>query len=91
MNELPVLKWTFHTFLSHSHSDKVIVDGLYHWLSEVSGIPVWYDGRNLPPSSRIATELPKAISNCRSMSIILSESSVKKGWVQEEYRPTNKI
>ena len=46
---------------------------------------MWHDERNLPPSSQIATELPKAISNCRSMIIILSESSVKKGWVQEEY------
>jgi hypothetical protein len=85
MNELPVRRRSFHTFLSHSHSDKVIVDHIYKWLNEVSGVPVWYDGVNLPPSSRIAAELPRAISNCRSMMLILSKSSVNKGWVQEEY------
>ena len=85
MTELPVLRRPFHAFLSHAHTDKAIVDSLDHWLYDTCGIRVWYDDRNLPPASQIATELPNAIANCRSMIIILSKKSVESGWVQEEY------
>lgn len=85
MNELPVHKRKFHAFLSHAHADNKIVDNLNYWLSEAAGIPIWYDARNLLASAQIATELPKAIAQCRAMIIILSESSVASGWVQEEY------
>jgi hypothetical protein len=83
--ELAVNKRPFHAFLSHAHADKAIVDGLDHWLNDISGIQVWYDDRNLPPGAQIATELPNAITNCRSMIIILSKTSVESGWVKEEY------
>lgn len=85
MNELPINKREFHAFLSHAHADKGIVDHLYHWLSEVAGIPIWYDSRYLPASAQITKELPMAISQSRSMIIILSKTSVTKGWVEEEY------
>jgi TIR domain len=85
MTELPVLKRPFHAFLSHAHTDKAIVDSLDDWLYGICGIRVWYDDRNLPPASQIATELPNAIANCRSMIMILSKKSVESGWVHEEY------
>jgi len=85
MNELPVHKRKFHAFLSHAHADNKIVDNLNHWLNEVAGIPIWYDASNLQLGAQIATELPKAIAQCRAMILILSKSSVASGWVQEEY------
>ncbi len=85
MNGLPVYKRKFFAFLSHAHADNKIVDNLNYWLSETVGIPIWYDARNLLASAQIATELPKAIAQCRAMIIILSESSVASGWVKEEY------
>jgi hypothetical protein len=75
----------YRAFLSHAHSDKAIVDHLYAWLSETAEIPIWYDAHNLPASATIATELADAISQCRSMLIVLSKKSVTSGWVAEEY------
>ena len=85
MNELPIHKREFHAFLSHAYTDKVIVDRINSWLSEVAGVPIWYDARYLQASAQIATELPKAIIQCRAMIIILSKTSVTRGWVREEY------
>ncbi len=56
MGELAVQKRSFHAFLSHAHADKVIVDRLDHWLSEVCGIPIWYDARNLQASAQSLSE-----------------------------------
>jgi hypothetical protein len=75
----PVNKRTFIAFLSHAHADKVIVNRLDHWLNDVSGIPIWYDDRNLQVAVQIATELPNAIAKCRSMIIVLSKASVERG------------
>jgi TIR domain len=73
----------FRSFLSHAHADKKTVDYLYDWMTE-AGIPIWYDAYNLPASVKIATELPKAISECRGMMIILSTASIQSGWVEDE-------
>jgi len=85
MNELPIHKREFHAFLSHAHADKVIVDRINSWLTEVAGVPIWYDARYLQASAQIATELPSEIIKCRAMIIILSKTSVNRGWVKEEY------
>jgi hypothetical protein len=61
------------------------VDRLDNWLTEVAGMPIWYDSRSLPASATIGNALPDAIVRCRSMMIILSESSVASQWVIEEY------
>jgi hypothetical protein len=74
----------FHAFLSHAHADKAAVDRLYAWLRKAD-IPVWYDAFDLPPASDIATFLPKAILNSRACILILSKTSVGRGWVQKEY------
>ena len=75
----------YRAFLSHAHSDKAIVDNLYAWLSDTAKIPIYYDAHNLPASATISTELADAISQCRSMLIVLSKKSVTSGWVAEEY------
>ena len=85
MNELPIHRRKFHTFLSHASADKDIVNNIKYLLSEVCKIPVWYDADYLPAGAHIATELPEAIVQCRSMIIILSKTAIKRGWVKEEY------
>ena len=85
MTELPIHKRKFHVFLSHAHADNTFVDGLHSWLSEVAGISTWYDARHLPAGATIATHLADAIAQCRAMIIVLSNASIKSGWVKEEY------
>ncbi|MBM4259200.1 MAG: toll/interleukin-1 receptor domain-containing protein [Deltaproteobacteria bacterium] len=85
MADVSIHKRKFHTFLSHAHADKVVVDHLYDWLSNTSGIPVWYDARHLPAGATIATHLATAVTQCRSLILVLSPSSIKSGWVKEEY------
>lgn len=85
MTTNPIHKRQFRAFLSHAHANKAVVEHLYTWLSEQGGIPVWYDSVNLPASTMIGTYLPKAIAQCRTMILVLSEASVQSGWVQEEY------
>jgi len=79
-------KRPFHTFLSHAHVDKRQADKLYHFLSEMANIPVWYDAVNLPPGGTIVENLFEAIENSRTAIILLSHQSVTRGWVQKEYQ-----
>ena len=95
MSELPVLKRKYHSFLSHAHADKDFVEHLDHWLHDISGIPIWYDDRDLPPGSQIVAELPDAIAKCRSIILILSKTSIERGsgtggipgchWTESQY------
>jgi TIR domain len=79
-------KRRFHAFLSHAHVDKALADNLYHFLSEIAGIPIWYDAVDLPPGATILDNLFDGIENSRAAVILLSQRSVTKGWVQKEYQ-----
>ena len=82
---IQIHKRKYTTFLSHAHADKKIVDNVEYWLSKVCGLSVWYDSKNLPVSTKIVSHLSKAIAESQSMILILSESSICSGWVEEEY------
>lgn len=86
MTEAIVAKREFQAFLSHAHVDKEKVDKLYHFLFDIANIRVWYDAVNLPPGATIADSLFRAIENSRAAIILLSQQSVTRGWVQQEYR-----
>lgn len=75
----------FHAFISHAHVDGSVADTLVEWLTDTAHIPIWYDARQLPPGATIAQALPNAIENSRSMIVLISEESVKRGWVQQEF------
>ncbi len=83
--DVPIHKRKFYTFISHAHANKDVVDKIEAWLTNKAGLPVWYDARFLPPGAKIASELGKAIEQCRSVVIVLSKRSVESGWVKEEY------
>jgi hypothetical protein len=81
----PVHRRKYHAFLSHAHADKASVDAIHSWLTDVAGIPVWYDATHLSPSASIVTALEEGISQSRTVMLVLSDASVRSGWVQEEY------
>jgi len=83
--DVPIHKRKFYTFISHAHANKDVVDKIESWLTNKAGLPVWYDARFLPPGAKIASELGRAIEECRSVIIVLSKRSVESGWVKEEF------
>ena len=80
-----VHKRDYDIFLSHASEDKELVDYLDNWLSEFAGFQVWYSPRELSGGSLLATDLQKAISRCRGIVLVVTENSIKKGWVLSEY------
>jgi hypothetical protein len=51
----------------------------------VAGVEVWYDALKMPPGSDISSMLPAAILDSQVGILILSESSVRSGWVKKEH------
>jgi hypothetical protein len=84
MPELSINKRPFRTFLSHAHVDKGFVDKFHLWLTDFAGLRVWYDSVEFR-SGLVASELGKAIENCQSAIIVLSNDSIRSGWVEEEW------
>jgi hypothetical protein len=84
MPELSINKRPYRTFLSHAHVDKGFVDKFHIWLTDFAGVRVWYDSVEFP-SGLVASELGRAIENCQSAIIVLSNDSVRSGWVEEEW------
>jgi hypothetical protein len=82
---LPLNKRDFDVFLSHAHVDKAFVVALDHWLREVAGLSVWYDGRELSAGASVAIGLQGAIERCRSVLLVATEESLQRGWVKAEY------
>jgi hypothetical protein len=81
---LPVAKRPYDVFLSHAHVDKIFVGELYSWLSEVSGMNVWYDARQMPGAVGIARALKQGIEQSRGAIVVASEEAISRGWVQQE-------
>lgn len=77
-------KKTYDLFLSHSSVDKEFTDKL-HGLLELSGFHVWYDEKRLTGNTQILTGLPKCIDDSEAFIVVLSQSSCKSSWVQDEY------
>lgn len=82
----PVInKRPYRAFLSHAHIDKAIVDRLHRWCSESAGMRIWYDTTAFPAGGLVPQALGRAITECQSAIIVLSSSSIKSGWVEEEW------
>src|ERR1700730_14929505 len=84
MPALPINKRSYRAFLSHAHVDKGFVDKLHVWLRDFAGLKVWYD-QGAEPSGLVATELGRAIEDCQSAILVLTEDSIASGWVEEEW------
>lgn len=75
---------TYDIFLSHSSLDKEFTDKL-HSLLEMSGFHVWYDEKKLTGNTQLLCGLPKYINDSEAFIVVLSQSSCKSSWVQDEY------
>jgi TIR domain-containing protein/CHAT domain-containing protein len=81
----PIREREYHVLLSCKDANREVIDNLYYWLHDVASIPTWYDYIKLPGGSSIDKELEKALSNCRSIILVISKASIANGWVRKEY------
>jgi hypothetical protein len=71
-------------FISYSHSDGKFVDKMGDHLSK-KGIRFWRDIHDLK-AGKIEKQIDQAISQNRTVLLVLSENSFKSDWVQHEVR-----
>jgi hypothetical protein len=82
---LPLNRRGYDVFLSHAHADREFITELDQWLTRTAGFNVWLDARELPAGSLLASQLQRAIGQCRAIMIIASEEAVAREWVKIEY------
>jgi hypothetical protein len=82
---VPFNERDFDVFLSHAHKDATFVSELDKWLTTKAGLSVWFDRRELPGGSLLATDLERAINRCRGLLLVASEKAATQGWVWSEY------
>jgi hypothetical protein len=71
------------TFLSHSSSDKPLVDAVAHQLGRY-GVVSWLDIRELRAGQALGRTLAEAIEELTTVTVFLSEKSVISPWVEDE-------
>jgi hypothetical protein len=71
-------------FISYSHADGTFVDKLESSLNE-KGIRFWRDIHDMK-AGRIEAQIDRAISQNRTVLLVLSENSIKSDWVEHEVR-----
>src|ERR1035438_2802981 len=81
---IPVHRRQFDAFLSHAHTDRAFADALFRWLTEIAGLNIWYDAKNLDGGALIGTGLQTAIEQCRGILLLASADAIQRGWVQAE-------
>lgn len=80
----------FDVFLSHHSSDKPWVIKLKEKL-ETRGLSAWLDRDEIRPGDPIAKSIEQGLQSSRTMVFVVTASSMKSGWVEEEeyYRARN--
>ena len=76
-------------FISYSHADSAFVDQLEYRLNK-KGIRFWRDIHDMT-AGRIEEQIDKAISQNRTVLLILSKHSLKSDWVEHEVRKAREI
>ena len=76
-------------FISYSHADGTFVDKLEGQLN-TKGIRFWRDVHELK-AGRIETQIDQAISQNRTVLLILSSNSIKSDWVEHEVRTAREL
>lgn len=85
MSDAPIHNRKYDLFVSYAHEDGAFVTTLVNWLTRKAGLKVWFDDTGLQAGAIVAAELPKAIRNASGALFVVSKSSNKSGWVEEEY------
>lgn len=81
MNE-PVVRERL-VYLAHATEDKEIVRPLAEGLMS-RGIKVWYDNWEITPGDSLRRKMEEGLGNCTHFVVLLTETSIKKPWVNEE-------
>lgn len=81
---VPLHRRQFDAFLSHAHADRVFVDELYRWLSEVSGLNIWYDAKEMAGGDKIGAALQRGVEASQALLLVASPEAIQRGWVIEE-------
>jgi len=71
-------------FISYNHADGVFVDKLEEHLN-IKGVRFWRDIHEMK-AGRIETQIDRAISQNRTVLLVLSEHSLQSDWVEHEVR-----
>lgn len=76
-------------FISYSHGDVEFVDKIGEFLAQ-KGIRYWRDIHDMK-AGRIEKQIDQAISQDRTVLLVLSENSLKSDWVEHEVRKAREI
>lgn len=74
-------------FLSHTHSDKKIVNQIAHTLAQVFGQEqVFYDSWSIQPGDGIIDKMSTALENCKFFFFFVSKKSLQSNMVKLEWQ-----
>lgn len=70
-------------FLCYSFTDRKFVERFARDLSR-SGVTIWYDQWMMRPGDKLRDKINRGIQNCKFFGVIISDTSLKSRWVQNE-------
>jgi len=70
-------------YLAHASEDKDIAKPLAEGLV-ARGIPVWYDNWEIGYGDGLRRKMEQGLGNCTHFVVLLTETSIRKPWVNEE-------
>jgi hypothetical protein len=73
----------FDVFLSHAHSDAVLVERLCEKLTDEAQLHVWLDKWILVPGEHWQQEMARGLEEARTCAVCVSQST-PQGWFREE-------
>lgn len=73
----------FDTFLSHSHTDSIVVESLGVKLADETGFRVWLDKWILVPGNHWQQEMARGLEQARTCAVCIGRDN-PKGWFREE-------
>lgn len=82
-----IKKYEFMIFISHTHSDKPLVEPIALKLSEVFGQEnVFYDSWSIQPGDGIINEMNEGLTKCKFFFFFVSKKSLDSGLVKLEWQ-----
>lgn len=77
-------------FISYSNEDKEFAQRLHSRLRD-AGLRVWFAPENVKSGEKLFEQVAQAIEGHDRLLVVLSESSLRSNWVQQEIRRARKI
>jgi nucleoside phosphorylase len=77
-------QWKWDVFISYSRQDEAIASKIEEHLKN-SGLRVWRDKDRIKPGDLFLKKLETGLEQTAAVVVLVSKSSMKSGWVEEEY------